>query len=167
MHRPMLAVFAAALALSLGACGGPTTAAAVADPPPQGVEVDRTVTGPEEVVKFQVPPGIENKLKEAVHKIGTPVNYTVYLYNADFAAKAALDLWAKGAVGTDFPDVLLSQPGPDALGAGALHLQSVSGEPTIHHFVGRSGPFVVVATSDDEQAAKNAAKELFARLPKK
>lgn len=157
-----IAALVAVLPFVLSACGGaPTTAAAVADPPPDGVEVDRTVSGAEEVMGFQAPPGAEEGLTDAVHKIGTPVNYTVYMYESPEAAAAALALWEAGLVGTDFPQVFLSLPGPDKLGPGAVHLQDASDD--FHKFVGQGGVFVVAAISEDEQAAKNAAIALYER----
>lgn len=164
--RALAALVLVVLPLTVLGCGGPKTAAAVADPAPKGVEVDRTVTGPEEVLKFQGPEGIDAGLTDAVHKIGEPVNYTIYMYDSPDAAKAALAIWDKGLVGTEppFMDVLLSLPGPDALGPGSLHLQTTDG--TVHRFVGQGGPFVVVTIGDDEEAAKDTANELYARLPK-
>jgi len=142
---------------------GGFTAAAFASKPPTGFTITRQMTDWAEALAIPAAPRIEAGIVDVSHVITDGPAYTVYEYDSELSAKAAMHIWRVGIIG-EGPlgwEETVRDP-PNYLGDDAA--MSTFDDPKTVRMVARAGARVIHVVGEDGVAVGKVAGELYTRL---
>lgn len=162
---------AAIVAISLAGCSGgdaeSVSAADITAEPAEGLTIESQECELAQALDYFDPEGVEAGVVDACHvKTSGGPNYTLYGYDTEEGAIAAMLSWGTGIIGsapfTQMEQVQLIPP--DGLGDDAMILTSPS--QGITRVVAQKGHYILqVTTGTDEAEARAVADEIMARIP--
>lgn len=131
----------------------PATADGLAQRSIEGVEVDKLDLDDKTAMGFLAPVGVETGVKDAAHMTSNVGAITIYQYDDEASAKAAMEVWRTGSELT-MPVAFLS-PGDPVEGVDAdenVAVEFASGSGNTPYLAARKGAFVVVSFGAPEAA---------------